>query len=115
VEFLSDLPALVPSVGVLGLLAWLLIHVMRQASGDRGGYNSAVSALREQHATEIREMTARHDAQIADLRQQVTALRGEVHDLRVRLEDERQSRWAAEDAVARYRRLTGRDVDEPAP
>jgi len=112
VEFPADLPALVPSVGVLGLLAWLLVHVMRQASGDRGGYNAVISGLREQHATEIREMAARHDAQIGDLRQQVTGLRSEVGDLRVQLEQERKARHDAEDAAARLRRG---EVDDPTP
>ena len=106
-EFPADLPAVVPSIGVLGLLVYLLIHVMRQASGDRGAYQAALSGLREQHVVEIKEMVTRHDAQMSDLRQQMTGLRAEVGDLRARLEDERQARWQAEDAVARYRRLTG--------
>lgn len=107
-----DLPTFLPSVGVLGLLAWLLIHVMRQASGDRGGYQRAIKDLREDHAAEIKEMSARHDAQITDLRTQIAGLRGEVAELRTELEAERRARWEAEDTAAHYRRLAG-ETDDP--
>lgn len=108
-----DLPTFLPSVGVLGLLAWLLIHVMRQASGDRGGYQQAISDLREDHAAEIKEISARYDAQITDLRGQLKELRAEVADLRDALEAERRARHEAEDQAVHYRRLAGETDDEP--
>jgi predicted nucleic acid-binding Zn-ribbon protein len=114
VELPADLPAVVPSVGVFGLLFYLVIHVMRQAAGDRGDYQAALGRLREQHAAEIREITSRHDGEIADLRTQMAGLRAEVDNLRTRLEDERRARWIAEDAAARYRRMTGGGDDEGA-
>jgi TolA-binding protein len=107
---------LIPGAGFFGLLVFLVIHLMRQASGDRGDYQQTLRGLREQHAdemreerlghaAEIREITARHDAQIQDLRSQISVLRAEVIDLREDVEAERKARWAAEDAAARYRRM----------
>jgi outer membrane murein-binding lipoprotein Lpp len=107
---------LIPGAGFFGLLVFLVVHLMRQASGDRSDYQQVLRGLREQHAdemreerlghaAEIRELTARHDAQIQDLRSQIGVLRAEVIDLREDVEQERQARWAAEDAAARYRRM----------
>lgn len=113
---LTELPVVVPSGGILVVLVYLIIHVMRQSSSDRGDYHDAVIELREQHVEEINELTARHSAdmgalreqhlgQIEDLRLQVETLRGEVADLRNQIEAERRARWQAEDSAAKYRRL----------
>jgi TolA-binding protein len=107
---------LLPGAGFFGLLALLVIHLLRTSSGDRGDYQRVLREQREQHADEmkeereqhandIREITARHDAQIQDLRSQIGVLRAEVIDLREDVEQERKARWAAEDAAARYRRM----------
>jgi len=107
---------LIPGAGFFGLLVFLVVHLMRQASGDRGDYQQVLRSLREQHtvelkeereqhSSEIRDITVRHDAQIQDLRSQIGVLRAEVIDLREDVEAERQARWAAEDAAARYRRM----------
>jgi TolA-binding protein len=113
---LPEWSTLIPGAGFFGLLVFLVLHLMRQASGDRGDYQSVLRDLRrqhademkeerEQHADDIREITARHDAQIQDLRSQIGVLRAEVIDLREDVEAERKARWAAEDAAARYRRM----------
>jgi outer membrane murein-binding lipoprotein Lpp len=113
---LPEWSTLIPGAGFFGLLVFLVLHLMRQASGDRGDYQQTLRGLREQHAdemreerlghaAEIRELTARHDGQIQDLRSQIGVLRAEVIDLREDVEAERKARWAAEDAAARYRRM----------
>lgn len=113
-EIPPNLPAVGSFFGVLGLLAWLIIHLMRQNAGDRGGYQKAIAELRQQHAAELEEITARHDAQITDLRSQINILRAEIADLRTQIEDERRARHAAEDLAAHYRRIAGGDEpDEP--
>lgn len=87
----------VPSLGVLGLLAWLVIKVMRQSSADRNSYDQQLSAI-----------TDRYDKAIEDLRGQLSDLRGELREVRRELEEERSRRHAAEDeAAALRRRLAG--------
>jgi outer membrane murein-binding lipoprotein Lpp len=116
---------LIPFGSFFGLLVFLVLHLLRQGSGDRSDYQRVLREQRQQHADEmkeerdqhaddVREITARHDAQIQDLRSQIGVLRAEVIDLREDVEQERQARWAAEDAAARYRRMIngGGDVVE---
>ena len=113
---LPEWSTLIPGAGFFGLLVFLVVHLMRQASGDRGDYQQVLRGLREQHTAELKEereqhtdeirrLTVRHDAQIQDLRSQIGVLRAEVIDLREDVEAERKARWAAEDAAARYRRM----------
>lgn len=120
---LPDLPTLAPGLGVLGLLMWFLIRVMRQSSGDRSGYEKAIADLATRHDTQIAEVRKQHDDQIAELRQQhtdqiadlrgqVTILRQEVADLRTEVERQRALRWAAEETAARYRRQLGLPAEE---
>lgn len=117
-ELLPDLPALAPGLGVLGLLGWLLVRVMRQSSNDRSTYQADLAALRRHHAETLAAQATRHDGQIAELRQhqgeqiadlrgQVKVLREELAELRAELETTRRARWRAEDAAARYRRQLG--------
>lgn len=109
---IPDLWPVIPSAGVLGLLAWLIIHIMRQSRDDRSDYAGALAAIREQNAAEIKRLTERHDEQIKDLRNEVSSLRSEVADMRAQLEAERKARWEAEDSAARYRRqLIGEPPD----
>jgi len=93
------------------LLGWLIIHIMRQSRDDRKDYATAIAAVREQNAKELKDLTERHDQQIQDLRNEVASLRTEVGELRLKLEAERQARWQAEDAAARYRRQIGDRAD----
>jgi TolA-binding protein len=117
---LPEWSTLIPGAGFFGLLVFLVLHLMRQASGDRGDYQSVLRDLRkqhademkeerEQHADDIREITVRHDAQIQDLRSQIAVLRAEVIDLRTDVEEERQLRHKAEDELWKIRRQNGTD------
>jgi septal ring factor EnvC (AmiA/AmiB activator) len=111
---------LIPGAGFFGLLVLLILHLLRQSSGDRGDYQRVLREQREQHADEmkeereqhaddIRQITARHDAQIQDLRSQIGVLRAEVIDLRADVEEERQLRHKAEDELWKIRRQNGTD------
>lgn len=111
-DLLSEWPTVVPSMGVLGVLVWLIIHLMRQSSGDRGDYQQQLILIRQQHSVELTELAARYDTQMTDLRKSVGVLRAEVADLKQRIEDERKARWFAEDTAARFRRMVNGDVVE---
>ncbi|MQB00548.1 MAG: hypothetical protein GEU78_09695 [Actinobacteria bacterium] len=112
---LPELSTLIPSAGVFGLLAWLIVHFVRQGGADRSQYTTQITELRESHDKQIGSLIARHEkleadlrAQITDLREahdkQNTALRTEIDKLRNDLEVERQARWKAEDTAAAWRR-----------
>lgn len=85
----------VPSVAVLGLLAWVVIRVMRQSGADRRSYDEQLSAL-----------TSRYDEAIKDLREQIANFRAELREVKLELEQERKARHEAEDELAKYRRMT---------
>lgn len=89
---------------MLGLLVFLLIRVMRQSSSDRGDYQQQLNTLREAHAVQLREITARYDGLLNSLEHRIEVLEAQLADVRQQVELERKARWEAEDAAARYRR-----------
>ncbi|MQB02029.1 MAG: hypothetical protein GEU78_17505 [Actinobacteria bacterium] len=95
-----DLPTLIPSASVLGLLLVLVVHTQRQAGADRNDYRSHILSQRESHSKEIAVLRAELGAEIA-------GLRAEVRELREQNDAERHARWAAEDAAAHWRRRAG--------
>jgi hypothetical protein len=105
VDLGAEWPVLVPSGGVLVVLVVLIIHLMRQQSGDRSDYQRQLISLRRQHAEEIEKLTTRHDRQITDLRLQLGVSRAEVVECHETIEAERRARWSAEDSAAKYRRM----------
>jgi len=120
VEFASELPALIPSGGLLVALVWLMAHLLRTNSGDRSDYQMQLRALRKvhaddlkaeraDHAEEIRTITARYEHQIEDQRLQLAAAETRAVELQNAMEIERRARWRAEDAAAKYRRLVGQN------
>lgn len=111
---LPDLPAVGSFFGVLTLLVWLIVRLMRQASGDRGDYQQVLASVREQHASTMADMIDRHDREIGNLRNEVQHLREELDEMRQQLQEERRGRWKAEDKVAYYRRILGEVPGEPS-
>jgi hypothetical protein len=105
VDLGTEWPVLVPPGGVLVALIFLIIHLMRQQSGDRGDYQRQLIALRRQHSEEIEKLITRHDRQITDLRLQLGVSRAEVVEYQETVEGERRARWKAEDSAAKYRRM----------
>lgn len=101
----AEWPVLVPSGGVLVVLVFLIVHLTRQQSGDRGDYQRQLIGLRKQHVEEIEKLNTRHDRQITDLRLQLGVSRAEVVECQEVIETERRARWKAEDSAAKYRRM----------
>lgn len=110
-DILPELPGLVPGLGVLGVVVWLLVHTSRQASSDRRSHDATVTAMRAAHTQQLIEQVAalreHYDAQLATLRQEVDQLRRGLAEALTALERERRARWKAEDAAAEYRRQLG--------
>lgn len=96
-------PTLVPSLGVLGLLFYLVIHFLRQAGADRRDYQTTVLNIRQ-----------RHDLESDRLRAEIERLEEELDHMRERLQEARKARWEAEDKVAEYRRVVG-DLPNESP
>ena len=102
---LPDLPAVGSFFGVLGLLGFLIVHFMRQASADRRDYRTELRDQQKDHEQEMDSARARYEREIAYLSEQ-------LDHARERLAESRRARRMAEDQLERYRRLVG-DVDEP--
>lgn len=85
----ADIGGLVGGGSVLAILAYWGLRVMSQASGDRRDASELLKAEREKHAAEV------------------AGLKAAYAELEKRYEAERQARWAAEDAAAKYRRQVG--------
>jgi hypothetical protein len=112
VDLGAEWPVLVPPGGVLVALIVLIIHLMRQQSGDRGDYQRQLIALRRQHSEEIEKLIIRHDRQVQDIRLQLGVSRAEVVECHETVEEERRARWSAEDSAAKYRRMIEQDGRE---
>lgn len=114
-ELLPDLPTLIPSMGLFGVFLYLVIHLMRQQSGDRGDYQTMLLNLREQHAKDITRMVDRHDREIIECRNEIAHLREEIDQMREQLAEARKARWQAEDVAAYWRRVAGVADESPDP
>lgn len=91
----------------MGLLAWLMVRVMGQSSGDRKDYSATLTKEREDHSKEVKDLEERHAKQIDDLRTQVARLTDRVDELQQQVEAERTRRHEAEDMAMHYRRIAG--------
>jgi hypothetical protein len=105
VDLGAEWPVLVPSGSALVVLVFLVVHLLRQQSGDRGDYQRQLIGLRKQHSEEIEKLTTRHERQVTDLRLQLGVSRAEVVECHETIEEERRARWSAEDSAAKYRRM----------
>lgn len=101
---IADLPAVVPSAGVVGLLVVFVIRVTVLASQDRNDYRVRLVEQRREHRAELDELRQ----QIGIMRQQhaaeIAELRAEIKELRAEVETERRARHHAEEDAARLRR-----------
>lgn len=97
-----------PQLGVGGILLTLLALLMRRESQDRADHRTEIAELATRHSTELKRIHESHDAELADLRADIKALREKRDTLNQRLDDERTRRRAAEDSMRpRHRRDPG--------
>lgn len=86
---ISALAAAAPQLGQLGVLVVVLGLLIR-----REGQTN------DRHATELQRVNTARDAELTNLRQQVTALRGQLDELNRKLDEERAARRRAEDSAS---------------
>lgn len=72
-----------------------------------GYFIRANHAERTQYAELRSKSEEQNDKDIAELRAYIVELQAKERELIRKLDAERQKRWAAEDAAARYRRMAG--------
>jgi Skp family chaperone for outer membrane proteins len=86
-------------LGVGGSLLVLIALLLRREAQDRSDYRTQVAELAARHAAELTRITAAHDAELAELREEIKGLRKQVDDLNTKLDAERDRRRAAEDSA----------------
>lgn len=78
-----------PQLGISGVLITVIVLlVRREASAET------------RHSAELERITKAHDAELAELRDDIKALRRQIDDLHTAVDLEREQRRAAEDAAA---------------
>ena len=86
-------------LGAGSLLLVIIGLLIRRETQDRADYRTQVSELATRHAAELTRITTAHDAELAELREEIKGLRQKVLDLNSRLDAERDRRRAAEDSA----------------
>lgn len=86
-------------LGVGGVLLVIIGLLLKREAQDRADYRTQVAALSERHAAELTRITTAHDAELAELREEIKGLRQKVDDLNTKLDAERDRRRAAEDSA----------------
>lgn len=88
-----------PQLGVAGILLALLGLVIRWGSQERSDNRAEVAELAARHAAELSRINTAHDAELAELRREIAGLRGQLSELNLKLDAERDRRRAAEDSA----------------
>lgn len=99
--------SVLPSGGIVVILAWFIIRVMNQTSRSQESYQSVLTAARKSHRDEIKELQKSHKEEIRELQDRIKGLDDLVTELRLREKAAREAQWRAEDQVAEYRRELG--------
>jgi septal ring factor EnvC (AmiA/AmiB activator) len=86
-------------LGVGGILLVLFGLLLRREAQDRSDYRTQIAELAKRHAAELARITTAHDAELAELREEIKGLRQQVDDLNQKLDAERDRRRAAEDSA----------------
>lgn len=86
-----------PQLGISGILITVIVLLIRREA-----------SAETRHAAELQRITTAHDAEIAELRADITALRKEADDLQDAVDRERGQRRQAEDQAAAAKRRPGR-------
>lgn len=85
-----------PQLGIGGVAVWLVVLLLRRESSSE-----------ERHTAELKRVNDAHDAELAELRADIAALRKQVDDLQLKLDIEREERRKAEDMAAQALRHAG--------
>ena len=89
-----------PQLGVAGILLALLGLVVRRESQDRTDYRAQLADIVARHASELTRINGSHDAELAELRQEIAGLRTQLAEVNAKLDAERDRRRIAEDTAA---------------
>lgn len=87
-----------PQLGIGGIAAWLVVLLLRRESSSE-----------ERHTAELKRVNDSHDAELAELRADIAALRKQIDELQLKLDIEREERRKAEDMAAAALRHAGGD------
>lgn len=85
-----------PQLGVGSTLVVVILLLLRREG-----------SAEERHSAELARITAAHDAEIKELREDIAQLRKQLDDVNAALDLERETRRQAEDALAAERRRRG--------
>lgn len=99
-EIATALLGAAPELGLVTLVVFILILILRAASSDRVDYRAALKDTNERHAAELVRLNHDHDAELAELREDIKSLREEVDKLNKTIDVERRARREAEDVAA---------------
>lgn len=101
-----------PQTVLVAYLIVLITRLMGHATTDRGDYRedldaaeARLKAAEERHGAEIARLRESHAADLAAVRAEMADLRDRVSGLTGELDEERRRRWRAEDVAAEARRL----------
>ncbi|TCO47293.1 hypothetical protein EV192_11733 [Actinocrispum wychmicini] len=93
-----------PALGISGALVLVIAYLLASNFRDRVQHERALAMHDAEHATELAQARAAHDADLAGLRARVAVLERRLGELETELDKERRRRRAAEDAAAQARR-----------
>lgn len=96
--------SLLPTGGVASVLVIVIVYLLRQNYTDRVQYRKDVADSEDRHVAEIKALEARHLREMKAVRDELAELGSKIATTLEQLEVERQKRWEAEDAAAKYRR-----------
>lgn len=100
----------IPELGPIGLVLLILVYVGKQWLSSDSRYKAEIDRLIDAHNTELTRINGSHDEEIAELRQDIIALRREISELRQELSTERAARMEAQEETHRIRLQSGNDV-----
>ena len=96
--------SLIPGGGIVSVLVFVVIYLLRQNHADRDQYRTDVARIEKRSVDDITNLHDKHVEEMDDVKKELIALRKSNELVIGELEKERRRRWAAEDAAAGYRR-----------
>lgn len=103
-----SLLGLIPTGSIASVLVVIIYLLFRNNSQDRKQFRDEVTAIEERHTKLNQELVKRHDAELTNVKNELTRLRESNEKILAAFDKERETRWAAEDLAAQYRKTYGR-------